>query len=111
MSILKKYFLTISKCKYYDICEYYRESSYTCTHGGGEYCGKFRSLQFGEQAGNKEAKTTFSRLLTILLDFYLYFVYSLYSLLFFKWSVKTHLPLNFNHILASLPETKLGVDD
>ncbi|MGD0996372.1 MAG: hypothetical protein ABR909_12720 [Candidatus Bathyarchaeia archaeon] len=32
------------KCKFTRSCSLYSNSSYTCTHVGGSYCGKYRSL-------------------------------------------------------------------
>ena len=32
-------------CKYHDQCKHFREASYTCTHEGGSYCGKFREFE------------------------------------------------------------------
>ena len=37
--------LKTNKCKYYKNCRDYRESSYTCNHGGGGYCGKYREQE------------------------------------------------------------------
>ena len=34
-----------NKCKHYKKCRDYRESSYTCTHGGDDYCGKYREQE------------------------------------------------------------------
>jgi hypothetical protein len=31
-------------CKYKAACSLYSESSFTCTHTGGSYCGKYRKL-------------------------------------------------------------------
>ena len=31
-------------CKYKLICNLFSNSSYTCTHTGGSYCGKYRKL-------------------------------------------------------------------
>jgi len=33
------------QCKFDHSCNYYSNSSYTCTHMGGEYCGKYRILE------------------------------------------------------------------
>ncbi len=30
------------KCEYWSVCPLYREDSYTCQNGGGEYCGMWR---------------------------------------------------------------------
>ncbi len=38
-----------SKCKFTDSCDFYSSESYTCTHTGGSYCGKFRKLDRGKQ--------------------------------------------------------------
>jgi hypothetical protein len=32
------------KCKFHQLCELYSNTSYTCTHVGGKYCGKYRAL-------------------------------------------------------------------
>ena len=32
-------------CRYYRICECYYPESFTCREGGGEYCGKYRTLE------------------------------------------------------------------
>lgn len=29
-------------CKFYKKCELFRKDSFTCTHGGGDYCGRYR---------------------------------------------------------------------
>jgi hypothetical protein len=31
-------------CKYKPNCSFYATDSYTCTHGGGNYCGRYRKL-------------------------------------------------------------------
>jgi hypothetical protein len=33
-----------TKCKYTSACNLYSNASYTCTHTGGTYCGKYRKL-------------------------------------------------------------------
>lgn len=33
------------RCKFYIYCTSYRKESYTCTNGGGNYCGIYRYLQ------------------------------------------------------------------
>jgi hypothetical protein len=40
-------FLSLDKasCKDAHLCDCYSSSSYTCTHSGGNYCGKYRSLE------------------------------------------------------------------
>jgi len=38
-----------SKCKFIDSCDLYSSDSYTCTHTGGSYCGKFRKLSRGKE--------------------------------------------------------------
>jgi len=37
-------FLEQSKCKFSRLCGCFSESSFTCTHEGGSYCGKYRAL-------------------------------------------------------------------
>jgi len=32
------------KCKFTCSCSLYSNASYTCTHTGGSYCGKYRKL-------------------------------------------------------------------
>jgi len=34
-----------TKCEFTSLCNLYSNSSYTCTHVGGIYCGKYRKLQ------------------------------------------------------------------
>ena len=38
-----------AKCKFTDSCNFYTSKSYTCTHTGGNYCGKFRKLSRGKK--------------------------------------------------------------
>lgn len=38
------------QCKFNNLCSIFSHASYTCTHVGGEYCGKYRALQ---QTNNK----------------------------------------------------------
>ena len=109
MSSITKYLLSFSKCKYFKICELYEDSSYTCTHGGGDYCGKFRDFQFGNHAGKKEAHPYFSRSRLCILIFFGFLSNSLYTLQFIR-SAKSNFRTYFNHI-ASFPETKLGDDN
>lgn len=33
-----------TNCKFKPICGFYSDSSYTCTHTGGNYCGSYRKL-------------------------------------------------------------------
>lgn len=33
-----------TKCKFIRSCNLYSNASYTCMHVGGEYCGKYRTL-------------------------------------------------------------------
>jgi hypothetical protein len=33
-----------SPCEFTATCPLYRVDSYTCRHGGGSYCGKYREL-------------------------------------------------------------------
>lgn len=33
------------KCKFHRYCPLYRNDSYTCNSGGGNYCGMYRDLQ------------------------------------------------------------------
>ena len=37
--------LKTNKCKYHKTCPSYYKSSYTCNHGGGGYCGKYREYE------------------------------------------------------------------
>jgi len=32
------------KCKFTDTCSLYSTASFTCTHTGGSYCGRYRKL-------------------------------------------------------------------
>jgi hypothetical protein len=46
---VKKYFILDQRkkqgdCKYKPICSLYTDSSFTCTHTGGSYCGKYRKF-------------------------------------------------------------------
>jgi hypothetical protein len=34
-----------SKCKFSRSCNLFSNSSYTCMHAGGDYCGKYRTLR------------------------------------------------------------------
>jgi len=34
-----------SNCRYWKMCPYFYRESYTCTHGGGDYCGFYRRLK------------------------------------------------------------------
>ena len=34
-----------NRCEYWTVCPYYEESSYTCQHGGGSYCGMWRRFK------------------------------------------------------------------
>jgi hypothetical protein len=43
-------------CKYKAICSLYSNSSYTCTHTGGGYCGKYRKLS-GKPATESNIQT------------------------------------------------------
>ena len=36
-------------CKFTRSCSLYSNASYTCTHTGGDYCGKFRKLSRPEE--------------------------------------------------------------
>jgi hypothetical protein len=36
-----------TKCKFTSSCDLYSSASYTCTHTGGDYCGKYRKLSVG----------------------------------------------------------------
>jgi len=44
--ILRKIVETLKtrKCEFAEACELYRADSYTCNHGGGPYCGRWRTL-------------------------------------------------------------------
>jgi len=33
-----------NKCEFSSLCDLYSNTSYTCTHLGGKYCGKYRVL-------------------------------------------------------------------
>lgn len=35
----------VGNCVYWRRCPYFRRESYTCTHGGGNYCGFYRRLK------------------------------------------------------------------
>jgi hypothetical protein len=34
-----------TRCKFTPACRLYSTASYTCTHTGGSYCGKYRKLK------------------------------------------------------------------
>ena len=36
------------RCEYHKTCSHYTSQSYTCEHGGGNYCGTWRMLKFKE---------------------------------------------------------------
>ena len=41
-------------CKFTSLCNLYSSASYTCTHTGGNYCGKYRKLNdLKEKLGNQ----------------------------------------------------------
>ncbi len=42
MSKSKKKKRSLSLCPFHTICKYFYEDSYTCSHKGGDYCGKYR---------------------------------------------------------------------
>ena len=42
--VLSSLVLREKKCLFNRACKLYSNSSYTCTHVGGEYCGKYRAL-------------------------------------------------------------------
>jgi len=42
--ILSSLVLREKKCLFSRSCKLYSNASYTCTHVGGEYCGKYRAL-------------------------------------------------------------------
>jgi len=43
------------KCKFTHSCSLYSNASYTCTHTGGSYCGKYRKLsRSGENFGSNQ---------------------------------------------------------
>jgi len=42
--ILSSLVLREKKCFFSRSCKLYSSSSYTCTHVGGKYCGKYRAL-------------------------------------------------------------------
>ncbi|MDK2835015.1 MAG: hypothetical protein PWR29_1394 [Methanolobus sp.] len=35
-------------CKFYHECDYASSTAFTCREGGGNYCGKYRLLAFGQ---------------------------------------------------------------
>jgi hypothetical protein len=37
------------RCKFTRSCSLYSNASYTCTHTGGSYCGKYRKLGISEE--------------------------------------------------------------
>lgn len=41
-------------CKYKNECKHFRDTSYTCTHEGGPYCGKFRFFKQQKSKSKKE---------------------------------------------------------
>jgi hypothetical protein len=45
-------------CKFADICGLSSSESYTCTHGGGRYCGKYRVLNAMKSKNEKLEKAT-----------------------------------------------------
>ncbi|MCL4429369.1 MAG: hypothetical protein M1167_01330 [Chloroflexi bacterium] len=44
-----------ARCKFTHSCSLYSNASYTCTHTGGSYCGKYRKLS--RPAENAETQT------------------------------------------------------
>jgi hypothetical protein len=36
-------------CKFNQSCHLFSKASFTCTHKGGEYCGKYRALKKEEE--------------------------------------------------------------
>ena len=55
--ILSSLVLREKKCLFNRSCKLYSNTSYTCTHVGGGYCGKYRALSQiskKERGGNKE---------------------------------------------------------
>jgi len=38
-------FLAISKCRFSNVCDLFSDSSVTCIHESGSYCGRFRQLK------------------------------------------------------------------
>jgi hypothetical protein len=40
------------ECKFKDACNLYTGASYTCTHFGGSYCGKYRKLNREKNSDN-----------------------------------------------------------
>ena len=34
------------RCEFYKTCPHYTSESYTCEHGGGNYCGTWRMLKY-----------------------------------------------------------------
>jgi|GEM_PF-1609470 len=45
------------KCKFTGSCRLFSTASYTCTHTGGSYCGKYRKLSRTPE--NKKVQTPF----------------------------------------------------
>jgi hypothetical protein len=41
---LSSFLIREKQCKFNRSCDFYSNSSYTCTHVGGRYCGKYRIL-------------------------------------------------------------------
>ena len=46
-----------TKCKFTYSCNLYSNASYTCTHVGGRYCGKYRTLAKKTKNGMTEEVT------------------------------------------------------
>ena len=38
-------------CGFRGVCGFYSDASFTCTHGGSDYCGVYRELKAKEEAG------------------------------------------------------------
>ena len=37
--------IVFNLCRYFGKCGLSQKTSFTCTHGGGNYCGRFRDLE------------------------------------------------------------------
>jgi hypothetical protein len=44
-----------SRCEFAKKCGLYSLDSYTCNHGGGDYCGKYKDLKYGRVQKMKES--------------------------------------------------------
>jgi len=48
-----------AKCKYTKTCNLYSNASYTCTHTGGSYCGKYRKLSLSKATQRLQTTTPY----------------------------------------------------